>query len=314
MNPTVLSLIKLPPPTVQALENTFGLRSLEDGQPSVDALVDVRQAVKAVVTNGTTGLSAQQMDLLPELEIICAFGAGYEGVDIAAAQARGIVVTHAPGTNTATVADHAMGFLLALTRGHETLTAEIRKGNWAASRKARPTLNGGSIGILGMGRVGSLVAQRAAAFDMTVRYSDVAERPGVAGAFCADLRALASASDFLVATCPGGEATHHIIDRAVLQALGPQGYLINVSRGSVVNTDDLVLAIQSGEIAGAGLDVIETEPEIPAALLESSRVLLTPHMAGRSPASQLAQQDTLMENLRSKFSGQPVRYLVSPHQ
>lgn len=312
MNSTVLSMIKLPPATVQALQDAFSFQALEAGKPLAAGGPGSNDAVRAVVTNGTTGITAQQMALLPNLEIICSFGAGYEGVDVGAAQARGIVVTHAPGTNTATVADHAMGFLLALTRRHETLTAEVRKGNWNASRNARPTLNGASIGILGMGRVGSLVARRAAAFDMTVRYSDVAERPDVAGDFCPDLLTLASASDFLVATCPGGKATHHIINRAVLRALGPQGYLVNVSRGSVVDTDDLVQAIQSREIAGAGLDVIETEPEIPAALLASDCVLLTPHMAGRSPASQLAQQHTLVENLKRQFSRQAVQFVVPP--
>jgi D-3-phosphoglycerate dehydrogenase len=312
MNPTVLSLIKLPPATVRALQDTFGVCTQGDNPRSAVVPPGSREAIRAVVTNGTTGMAAQQMDELPNLEIICVFGAGYEGVDLVAAQARGIVVTHAPGTNTATVADHAMGFLLALTRRHETLTGEVRKGNWKTSRNARPTLHGSSIGILGMGRVGSLVARRAAAFDMTVRYSDVMERPDVAGTFCADVQTLARESDFLVATCPGGEATYHIVDRSVLRALGPRGYLVNVSRGSVVNTDDLVLAIQAEEIAGAGLDVIETEPEVPAALLESDRVLLTPHVAGRSPASQLAQQDTLMENLKRRFSGRTVQFVVPP--
>jgi D-3-phosphoglycerate dehydrogenase len=219
------------------------------------------------------------------------------------------VVANAPDTNGDTVADHALGFMLALSRGFGPLTQAVKQGEWTTSRAARPTLNGSTVGIIGMGRVGRAIAKRAAAFDMHVLYSDRSHQPAVRGTLVPDVTELARQSDFLVAACPGGPSTHHIINSAVLEALGPKGYLVNVSRGSVVHTEHLIAALVMKTIAGAGLDVLETEPEVPAALQALDNVLITPHIEGRSPAAQLAQRDALMENLAAFFAGQP---LASP--
>ena len=165
--PAVLALIALPESTLDALRKQYTLHHYPDGMPH-----DVPDAalIRAVVTNGSTGLSDAQMARLPALEIICAFGAGYENVDVAAATRRGIVVTHAPGTNADTVADHAFGMLLALARGYAPLTAAVQQGRWQQSRQARPTLTGATLGIVGMGRIGRLIAARAQGFAMTIGY------------------------------------------------------------------------------------------------------------------------------------------------
>jgi lactate dehydrogenase-like 2-hydroxyacid dehydrogenase len=266
--------------------------------------------VRAVVTNGSAGLSSEQMARLPALAIISAFGAGYENVDVAAAAQRGIVVTHAPGTNAATVADHAMGLMLALARGYAPLTRAVKQGAWQASRGARPTLTGATLGIVGMGRIGQLIAARAQGFSMTIGYHGRAAREEAPGTYYADLAELASHSDFLVLACQGGPATRHLVDRQILRSLGHNGYVVNVSRGSVLDTHALLAALEVGEIAGAGLDVIEDEPAVPAALFDHPDILITPHMAGRSPASWLAQRDALLASLAQHFGGKPVELAV----
>ncbi|GAB3627099.1 hydroxyacid dehydrogenase [Pandoraea terrae] len=305
----VLAVIPLPTGTVAALEARYDLHYLPAGlREGIDAALARR--VSAVVTNGSTGLSDAQMADLPALEIICALGAGHENVDVGAAAARGIVVTHAPGANAATVADHALGLMLALSRGYAPLTEAVRRGAWQASRAERPTLHGAALGIIGMGRVGRLIATRAAGFSMRLGYYGPSACADVDGTYYADLTALARASDFLVACCPGGSATRHLINRDVLRALGPQGFVVNVSRGSVLATDELIGALRHNEIAGAGLDVLESEPDVPATLSRFDNVLLTPHIAGRSPASLLAQRDTLLTSLAEHFAGHPIALQV----
>lgn len=306
----VLALIALPDATLDALRRGYTLHYHPDGwDAALSAEVDPA-TLRAVVTNGSTGLSAAQMAALPALEIVSAFGAGYENVDVAAATRRGIVVTHAPGANAATVADHAIGLLLALARGYAPLTYAVRAGRWQASRAERPTLTGARLGLLGMGRIGRLIAARAQGFDMTLGYHARRPHADAPGRYYAELTELAADSDFLVIACNGGAATRHLVNREVLQALGPHGYVVNVSRGSVLDTQALIDALAHAAIAGAGLDVIEDEPEVPAALLDHPGVLITPHIAGRSPASLIAQRDALLASLSQHFARAPIEFAV----
>ncbi|PZW43552.1 lactate dehydrogenase-like 2-hydroxyacid dehydrogenase [Humitalea rosea] len=267
----------------------------------------------AVVTNGGLGLSAESMALLPELRVVSCFGAGHEGVDLEAARARGIWVTHAPGTNTATVADHAIGLMLAITRGFHASDREVRAGNWDQARKPRPTLNGGRLGILGFGLIGAQIARRAAAFDMAIAYHTRRARPDVPWRHVGSVLDLARESDVMVLACPGGAATRHLVNAEVLEALGPEGFLVNIARGSVVDTAALVAALQAGRIAAAALDVVDGEPVVPAALLAAPNLLLTPHVAGRSPASLLAQRQTLFASIDAALAGgRPQHVLAGP--
>ncbi|MGJ7531108.1 2-hydroxyacid dehydrogenase [Variovorax sp. GB1P17] len=302
----VLALIPLPQETRDALSSGYVLHYCPGGPDEATISEAARHGVCAVVTNGTTGLSRASMAQLTALQVVCSFGVGHENIDLVAASESGIVVANAPDTNGDTVADHAMGFMLALSRGYAPLTKAVDSGGWAMSRGVRPTLNGGTVGIIGMGRVGRAIARRAAAFDMQVLYFDRSPKPDVHGVHVPVLIDLARQSDFLVAACPGGASTHHIVNRQVLDALGHEGYVVNVARGSVVCTDDLVAALQAKAIAGAGLDVLETEPVVPAELIGLDNVLITPHIAGRSPAAQLAQRDALMANLDAWFAGRPL--------
>lgn len=309
--PHVLALIPLPAATRAALAQHYALHEAPEGQDSAACNAAPLGEIIAVVTNGTTGLGAPLMARLPALRLVHAFGVGYENVDRAAAAKRGITVTHAPNTNGETVADHAMGFLLALSRGYGALTTAVRGGGWAGARAARPTLHGATLGIIGMGRVGQAIARRAQGFAMQVKYFDRSEHADLPYGFVSSLIALARASDYLVAACPGGASTYHIVDASVLAALGPQGFFVNVARGSVVHTEDLVHALQTGAIAGAGLDVLESEPEVPDALRALDNLLITPHMAGRSPAAQAAQTAALMDSLAEFFAGRSPASAVS---
>ena len=303
--PGILVVVPLPAATLAALRSAYTVHYETDRPAERLAARAGDTSIRAVVTNGSIGLDAAQIAGLPALELVCATGAGYENVDLAAARDRGIAVTHAPGANDATVADHALAFMLALARGIPWLDRAVRAGAWQSSRDERPTLNGGRLGLLGLGQIGARIAARAAAFDMTIGYHT--RRPNaVPWRHCASLVDLARASDFLVVACPGGAATRHLVNREVLEALGPGGFLVNVARGSVVDTAALVAALRERRIAGAGLDVIEGEPEVPADLVALDNVLFTPHVAGRSPAAVAAQGAALAANLATHFAGQPL--------
>jgi D-3-phosphoglycerate dehydrogenase len=310
MKPQLLALIPLPEHTVEALRSRYELSYQPEsgGQPELTPAQ--AEATVDVVTNGSTGCSARLLERLPALKVVCSFGAGYEKIDVEAAKRRSVVVTHAPGANAATVADHAIGLALALARGYCGLSAAVKAGKWKSSRGERATLNGSTVGIVGMGRVGQLIARRASAFDARIAYFDIAARDGVPGTFVDNVRDLAEAADFLIAACPGGPSTHHIVDYEVLKRLGPEGYAINVSRGTVFATADVVRALREGLIAGAGLDVLEEEPEVPAELAAFDNVLLTPHVAGRSPASFVAQKEALLLSLEEALAGKDCSYLV----
>ncbi|MFC0410785.1 2-hydroxyacid dehydrogenase [Roseomonas elaeocarpi] len=265
--------------------------------------------IRALVTNGSIGVQAAEIELLPALGIIIAVGAGFENIDLAAARARGIAVAHGPGTNDAAVADHAFALLLGVARDLLHSDRQVREGLWDASRRMRPGVAGKRLGILGLGRIGLGVARRGEGFGMEIGYHNRHRRDDVPYRYHASLRDLAEASDFLVAVAPGGPETRHIVDAEVLRALGPKGFLVNVGRGSVVDNAALAAALHGGTIAGAGLDVLDGEPNVPAELLSAPNLLFTPHVAGRSPDAVAAGLRLLMSNLAAFFEGRP---LVTP--
>ena len=302
MKPDLLLAIDLAPSSLAKLEAAYAVHRAI----TAEAAREHCGMVRAVLTNGTTGLSAAMIEALPKLEIICAQGVGFEGIDIAAAKARGITVTHGPGTNASCVADHAMGLLLSLLRDFSGNDARVRAGKWREGRTMRPTATGRRLGLLGLGQIGRRIAQRAAAFDMSVAYHSRQPRLESGLDYVPSLMELALWCDDLVVAVPGGAETRHIVDAGVMAAIGPKGFLVNVGRGSVLDTDALVAALRDGELGGAGLDVIEGEPDVPQNLCTLPNVLLTPHMAGRSPASVNATIALVLENLDAFFAGRPV--------
>ena len=264
---------------------------------------------RAVLTVGAVGLTADEMDAMPQLTWIGSLGAGYEAIDVAHAKACGIAVSNGAGTNDSCVADHALGLVIAAVRGIVKLDKLTRQGVWRNDIALPPNVSGKRLGILGLGTIGEKIARRAQAFDMPVGYHNRQPKTGTTYTYFDSVLALAQWADVLVVATPGGAGTRHLVNAAVLQALGPQGYVVNIARGSVVDTEALAAALQAGQLAGAGLDVYESEPLPPAALLACDKVVLTPHVAGWSPEAVQATVDLFLDNAQRHFRGQP---LVTP--
>ena len=268
------------------------------------ALAEQGPRFQVVLTVGATGLSAAEMARMPALELVCALGAGYENIDVAAARARGIVVANGAGTNEHCVADHTLGLLIGTVRGLHRLDRLCREGVWRDQIALPVGLTGKRVGIFGLGAIGRQIARRAEAFNMEVGYHNRQPREGVPYPYFDSLLALAQWCDVLVCATPGGAHTRHAVNAEVLDALGPNGYLVNIARGSGVDTQALTDALQGGRLAGAGLDVYESEPEPPMALIDSDKVLLSPHVAGWSPEAVQASVDRFLANVAGHFSGQ----------
>jgi lactate dehydrogenase-like 2-hydroxyacid dehydrogenase len=263
-------------------------------------------AIRAVLTNGTTGLTAAELDQLPKVEFVSALGAGYENIAIDHARARGIVLCNGAGTNDDCVADHAFALLLAAVRDIAYRDRATREGVWRTQLPMAPTVSGKRLGVVGLGNIGMKVARRAAGFDIETGYHNRKPRADAAFRYFGNVVELARWCDYLVIATPGGAATQHMVDRTVLEALGPRGFLVNVSRGSVVDTAALADALANGKIAGAGLDVYEGEPGPPQALIRLRNVVLTPHVAGTSPEAIAASVRNFIDNATRHFAGETV--------
>jgi lactate dehydrogenase-like 2-hydroxyacid dehydrogenase len=310
----ILELVRPNPDRVAALTAAgYEVRVVGSYPGRADALRDAGANVRAVLTNGRGGLSAAEMDLLPNLELICTVGAGYEAVDLARARSRNIAVANNPGTNAPAVADSAMTLLLASVRQLRQADLFVRAGGWQDKWRAdTPTVCNKRLGIFGMGRIGGAIARRARGFDMEVGYHNrkpIADSPYQ---YFSSLVKLAEWADFLICSAPGGTGTRHSINGEVLSALGPRGHFVNVGRGTSVDTAALIDALKNKRIAGAAIDVVEGEPAVPPlppGLLELDNLTLTPHCAGRAPESAVAGTTNLLANLNAFFSGKP---LLSP--
>jgi lactate dehydrogenase-like 2-hydroxyacid dehydrogenase len=304
----VLSLVRLPPERLAALTGAgYAVREGASYATRADAVRDAAD-VKAVLTNGRGGLSGAEMAALSNLELVVAVGAGYESVDLETARVRGITVANCPDTNATPVADSAMMLLMATTRHLLQQVRFVQAGRWQEQwRLEIPTLTGKRLGILGLGKIGGRIAHRAArGFDMEIGYHNRKAISACPYRYFDNLVALAAWADFLVVAAPGGSATRHLIDADVLTALGPKGYLVNIGRGTIVDTPALIEALRSKRIAGAGLDVIEGEPHVPAELLQLDNVIVTPHVAGRAPEARSAATALILDNLNAYFSGKPL--------
>jgi lactate dehydrogenase-like 2-hydroxyacid dehydrogenase len=237
-------------------------------------------AVRVAVTSGLWGVRAEHLDLLPALGAVVNFGVGYDSTDVAEARRRGVAVSNTPGVLTDCVADTAVWLVLDTMRRLSAADRFVRRGEWAEGRvpALARKVSGARVGILGLGRIGGAVAQRLAAFDTDISYTGRGEKPGVPWRFVPELVQLARDVDVLVVAAAGGESSRGLVDREVLDALGPDGFLVNVARGSVVDEAELVRALEEGRLAGAGLDVFAEEPHVPVTLLDRDDVTLLPHV------------------------------------
>jgi lactate dehydrogenase-like 2-hydroxyacid dehydrogenase len=298
------------PALAEPVEREFIVHKLWLAEDRAAFLAERAPLIRGIVTNAPVGASAELIAALPRLEIISSSGVGLDAIDLAAARQRGVIVCSTPGVLDDCVADTGLALLLAVARRLCEADRFVRDGFWLKGRFPLATsLAGKTCGILGMGNIGQAVAKRAEAFGLRIAYSKPSPRSGPpfdGFDYFADPLDLARASDFLVLTLPGGPRTHHIVNAAMLDALGPSGFLINIARGSVVDEDALIQALSAGRIAGAGLDVFDDEPQVPPALLALDNVVLTPHIASGTHETRAAMSQLAFANLQAYFKGQPL--------
>jgi hydroxypyruvate reductase len=285
------------------------------GKPPIEIFTaEQLSGVRAMITAGGTPLGAAVLDTLPSLRAIVCYGTGYDGVDLAAAARRKIAVGHSPAANAAAVADLAVTLMLAVTRRLLPADEFVRNGSWAVAKpspllRPQPGNPGRRVGVYGLGEIGRKIAARVAAFETEVGYFSRSRRD-VPYQYLPSLEALAEWCSVLMIAVRAGADTHHAVDAAVLQKLGKDGYVVNISRGSVIDEPALVAALADNTIAGAGLDVFEKEPHAPDALTAFPNVVLTPHVGGHTIESHIAMQDCVIANLEAFFSGKPLPYPV----
>ncbi len=304
--PEILAVTRLSPLYMAHLQAHCIVHDrLHETDPAAFAAAAPR--IRAIAASGESKVSKALIDQLPALEVIAVMGVGYDGVDVAAAQARGAVVTHTPDVLNDDVADLAIALMLSVARALPQADRYVRDGRWLdGPMPLQRRMSGSRLGIVGMGRIGQAIAQRALGFGMRIAYTARSAKPELAYRYIAGTAALAAESDFLVVITPGGAATRKLIDATVLKALGPQGFLVNVARGSVVDETALIAALRKGEIAGAGLDVFEDEPRVPQALRELDNVVLTPHVGSATGQTRQAMADLAFANLQACLDGQPL--------
>jgi lactate dehydrogenase-like 2-hydroxyacid dehydrogenase len=261
--------------------------------------------VRAVVTSGHVGCPADLVRSLPNLGLIAINGVGLDKVDLALLRQRGIALGTTPNTLAEDVADLAVGLTISLLRGIPASDAHVRAGAWpSAERPLGRKVTGRRFGILGLGQIGLAIAQRLTAFG-PVAWSGPREKD-VAWPYHADVLSLARASDVLLVACPANATTRHLVDARVIEALGPQGYIVNISRGAVVDEAALAVALAEGRLAGAGLDVFENEPHVPESLRRLPNTVLTPHVASATHETRRHMADLVLANLDAFVQGRPL--------
>jgi len=308
--PVVLTASRLPPLYLEPLLTTYELHDrLHETDPT--ALSAVAPRVRGIAASGESKVPGSLIAQLPALEVISVMGVGYDGVDVQAAKERGIKVTHTPNVLNDEVADTAIGLMLCAARQLPAADRFVRSGQWLKGpMPLTRKMSGARLGIVGMGRIGQAIAHRALAFDMSVSYTARSPKPELTYAFYESAEKLAAASDFLVIITPGGAGTLKMINAAVLKALGPTGVLVNVARGSVVDETALIAALQEGSLGGAALDVFESEPQVPQALIDLPQVVLSPHIGSATVQTRQAMCDLALSNLSEHFASRPVLSMV----
>ena len=300
--PRILQAGSAMPALEAALAEQFDCHSLANESDPRGYLAAHGKEFQGLVTTSKNGADAAMMDALPNLKVISHFGVGYDTVDAAAAAKRGIGLSNTPDVLNACVADVAMGLLIDASRGLSASDRFVRRGDWLRGQFPLATrVSGKKLGIVGLGRIGLAIAKRAQGFDMFIHYHSRKPVPGVPFQHEPSLVGLAQWCDFLMIIVSGGPATRHLVSAEVINALGPEAFLVNVSRGSVVDEVALVDALVNRRIAGAGLDVFEDEPRVPKALMDLDNVVLLPHLASGTRETRQAMADLVVANLHAYF-------------
>jgi len=309
MKPDVLALGAFPPGMMARMAEQFTLHHFvpDDPFPSTALAPEVRARVCAIATEANRGATRELIFALPKLEVISVFGVGVDAVDVAAARERRIPLTNTPGVMAAAVADYAIGLMIASAREILPSDRYAREGRWPTGPYGLGRdLTGKRVGVLGLGAIGAGIARRASAFDMTVSYSEIAPNAAVPYRFIKDPVELAKNSDFLIVACFGGPTTRHLVSAQVIEALGPEGTLINIARGSIVDEQALIAALKAKKLRAAALDVFEHEPRIPAELLAMPNVIVQPHMGAATIETRERIGTLVVDNIVAQLAGKPL--------
>lgn len=302
--------ILMPKPVLDSVEEALGreftIHRMWQAEDRDAFLAEVGPRIRGIAT--FHGASAELMAACPNLEIVSSFGVGYDTVDVAHARAHGIRVCNTPSVLDDAVAEITFGLMLALCRRIPQADRYVRKGRWASDGPHPFTgeLTGATVGVLGLGRIGKEFARRARAFNMRVVYHGRTEQRWQPYQYYADLEAMARDADWLVCIAPGGEATRGIVSRRVMAALGPEGGLVSMGRGSSIDEPAMVEMLQSGALGAAALDVFADEPNVPEALFALDNVILSPHQGSATHKTRWAMGDLVVRNLRAHFAGEPL--------
>lgn len=310
--PPILSFETYDAWDAEPMNTLFDVHQFPVSGNTEDLPSNIRESIRAFAFKGHSTLGANTIDAFPNLELIANYGAGYDTIDIAYAATKNIQVSNTPDVLTDDVADLAVGMLLALSRDIVGAAHWVSSGDWAKSGAypLQRTVTGKTVGIVGMGRIGRAIAKRLQAFDMTIHYFSRSEKEyAQEWAYHDDVVALASAVDILIVAVSGGPDTADIISRDVLNAMGPDGILVNVSRGTTVDEDALIKALTTGGIRAAALDVYKNEPNIDARLLSLKNVLLQPHQSSGTIETRKKMGELQRRNLTAFFAGDP---LITP--
>jgi len=293
-------------PTQAVLEGTYTTHKLWEA-PDRDAfLASVADRITAAATTGARGMDDATMGKLPKLKVIGHFGVGVDSVDVDAAKRRGIAVTNTPDVLTEDVADLAVALMLCAIRRVPQGDRYVREGKWLKGPMAlTQSVQGRKVGILGLGRIGKEIAKRCEAFNLEVEYHG-RSRQAVAYAHHADVVSLAREVDILIVAAPGGEETRGLVGRAALEALGPEGTIVNIARGSVIDEPAMIEALKSGKLGAAGLDVFDKEPNVRAELLALDNVVVQPHVGSATHPTRTAMGQLVIDNLAAHFAGKPL--------
>ena len=286
----------------------LGLFETQLGQYEVVHWPTERKDVQAAVTVGSVGLTNAMIDALPALKAIICFGVGVDGVDLDYCRKRGIGVSNGPNINHEDVADVAMGLIISVARAFSQGERVLRDNQWRPPLAVPPgrRLRGRKLGIVGMGAIGQALAERARGFGIEIKWFGPRAKPDVAYLYEADLTALAKWADILAICARGDKSTEKLIDAPILEALGGEGLLVNVSRGGVIDEDALIAALKSGKLAGAGLDVFAREPTPAERWRDVPNTTLTPHLGGATREALYAGSQNVLENLRRAIAGEPL--------
>lgn len=302
--PVVIQAMAMPLRITELLSGRYEVLRLWEAE-DVDLLIKSRgNDVRALITMSHGKVDASMIDALPNLEMISLLGVGYDGIDVRHANSRGIPTTNTPGVLSAEVANFAIALVMSVTREIPKADVYVRDGSWLESEfPLNRTIVNRPIGVVALGSIGLAVADRLTTMGAHVTWTGPRPKPEAPYPYEPDIARLAEQSDGLVLCCPGGTATRHLVNKSVLDALGPEGWIVNVARGSVIDEQALVEALMAKRILGAGLDVFEGEPKVPTALWDLDNVVLQPHQASATVETRNAMADLAVENLDLHFAG-----------